>query len=101
MQMRDGWGRIDVHSQIATDDRALLYVRYQGWVQPTAVLQDAVARRVPTRFQDQLICTIWQIESGGPTYAWVNRAIFVGEGRLLPGPGEGQLGMEHLVFRCA
>ncbi len=98
---RDGWGRIDVRMLIQTDDGAVIDVRYQGWVEPTEALQRAIEARVPTSFEDQSIRTVWRLETGDERYAWLNRAILVGAGRLLPGPGDGQLGMEHRVYQLA
>jgi len=49
---------------------------------------------------DQAIHTTWRLGTGDEQYRWVNRAVFVGEGRLLPGGG-GRLGMQHNVYRLA
>jgi hypothetical protein len=96
----DGYVQIDVRAQVQTDDSALIYVQYRGPVEVTEKFKHAADTFGETNFEDQLIRTYWQLETGDPRYAWVNRTIFVGEGRLLSG-GPGLLGMEHHVYRLA
>ena len=96
----DGWSHIDVRAQLEADDGASIYVQYEGWIEPTEKLMAAVQALVPTDFGDQSIRTVWKFESGDAKHAWLNRSVFVGEGRLLPG-GPGLLGMEHKIFRVA
>ena len=100
LQTTDGWGRIDVRCLIETDDGAVLDVRYSGWVEATQKLKDAIASRRPTEYEDQLIRTVWRIETGDSRYQWLNHAVLIGEGRMQPGDKQGQLGMVHRVFRC-
>jgi hypothetical protein len=96
----DGYVQIDVRAQVQTDDGAIIYIRYRGPVEMTEKFQQAADTFGETDFKDQLIRTYWELETGNSRYAWVNRTIFVGEGRLLSN-GLGLLGMEHLVYRLA
>ena len=94
----DGFMRVDVRVQIETDDRAILCAHYFGPAEANESLLQAVARCAPTDFSDQSIRSHWLLESGDPRYAWLNHAIFVGEGRVRR-VGAGQLGFEHRVYR--
>jgi hypothetical protein len=49
---------------------------------------------------NQAVHSTWRLGTGDEQYRWVNRAVFVGEARLLPGGG-GRLGMRHNVYRLA
>jgi hypothetical protein len=40
----------------------------------------------PANFDDAYVRVAYAIETGDPRYAWVNDALFIGEGRLQPGP---------------
>ena len=94
----DGFMRMDVRIQIETEDGAVICAHYFGPAEANDALQQAVAAVAPTRFSDQSIRSHWVLEAGHPHYAWVNRSVFVGQGRLLPAR-PGQLGFEHQVYR--
>ena len=96
----DGLMRMDVRVQLRTDDGAVLLARYRGTARPTEQMQVALATGQPTAFDDQAIRTVWRLESGDPRYAWLNEAVFVGEGRVLPA-GPDRPGFEHRVHRVA
>ena len=99
-ELSDGYGRIDVQMLMQTNDGAVIHVAYQGLVEPTDTLTRAVQSLTPTAFTDQAIHTTWRLATADEQYRWVNRAVFIGEGRLLPGGG-GRLGMQHNVYRLA
>jgi hypothetical protein len=94
----DRFMRMDVRIQIETDDRAIICARYFGPAEANQTLARAFAASTPTEFSDQPIRSHWLLEAGDPRYAWVNQAVFVGEGRLLPA-GPGAPGFEHRVYR--
>ena len=96
----DGFMRMDVRIQIGTDDGAVICAHYFGPAEANATMQQATAACTPTDFSDPSIRTHWLLETGHPRHAWVNQAVFVGEGRLLPA-GPGVLGFEHRVYRVA
>ena len=89
----DGFLRMDVRIQFKTYDDAVICARYHGPAEANARLLDAIAE-----FDDQLIRTHWLLEAGDPRYAWVNKAVFVGEGRFNP-QKPGVAGFEHRVYR--
>lgn len=83
----DGYLRLDIRLQIETHDGAFLYAQYLGLVEWNQVAQQAIATGASTRFEDQRFYTNPRFETGDPRYAWVNTTFFVGEGRVIEGPG--------------
>ena len=93
----DGYGRLDVRAQFITDDGAVIYMSYQGLVEVTEAAAAALGGGDSgTEFGDHYFVTTPRLESGDPNYAWVNQTIFVGQGRVTPGPV-----VEFQVFRVA
>jgi len=93
----DGYGRIDVRLTFKTHDGALIYVQYHGILQVTpAITQLLSGGGTSTDYGDQYFFTTLRLETGDARYAWVNQTVFVGQGRLLPGPR-----VEYKVFRVA
>ena len=82
----DGWGRLDVRLQIETHDGAFLYVQYFGVIEYNDAAHAANAGERSSDYADHYFRTAPRIETGDERYAWVNRTLFVGEGRLHPGP---------------
>lgn len=82
----DGWGRLDVRLTIHTDDGAHLYVQYFGVIEYTQAALDANAGIASSDYGDHYFRTAPRLETGDERYAWVNQTLFVGEGRLHPGP---------------
>ena len=58
-------------------------------------VMSAVASRGDTAFGDQYWYTHLRIESGAERYQWVNRTLFVGEGRKTPEA------VEYEIYRLA
>lgn len=92
----DGFLRIDVRAQIRTHDDAHLYVQYFGLLEMNEAVRGALARGVGTEYGDQYFFTNPRFETGDERYAWLNTTFFVGEGRVLPGPG-----VEYRIWRPA
>lgn len=91
----DGYGRIDVRIQIETDDGAHIYVQYLGLLELNEAVQEFIAgKREETEFGDQYFRTAPRLECGDSRYEWVNRSLFVAEGRGHPG-----YGVEYRVYR--
>jgi hypothetical protein len=82
----DGWGRLDVRLQILTDDGAAIYVRYLGLIEYNEAAHAANAGERSTEYDEHYFRTAPRLECGDERYAWVNRTLFLGEGRLHPGP---------------
>jgi hypothetical protein len=93
----DGFGRIDVRFTLRTVDGAHIYVQYYGIVELTPAVQAILGGGgAPTNYGDQYFFTNPRLETGDDRYAWVNQTMFIGEGRLLPGPA-----VEYRVYRVA
>lgn len=82
----DGWGTLDVRLTINTGDGAHIYVQYFGVVEYNEASNAANAGTRSSDYTDHYFRTAPRLETGDPRYAWVNRTLFVGEGRLHPGP---------------
>jgi hypothetical protein len=81
-----GYARPDVRVQVRVDGGAVIYVNYTGLLEMTAATQAALDGGGATSFEDQYLRSHVRIEAGGKDYVWLNQALFVGEGRLDPGP---------------
>jgi hypothetical protein len=90
----DGYFQIDVRAQIETDDGAVLLLTYTGSLEVNDKVTAALAGG-ETRLDDQYCRTHIRMESGDERYRWVNRTLFVGEGRLVPD------GVVYDVYRVA
>jgi hypothetical protein len=90
----DGWGRLDVRAQFATDDGAAIYVSYYGVIEMNERVGVAIAGGGATEYGDQYFRTSPRFETGDPRYAWLNQTLFVAEGHIHPGPM-----VEYRVYR--
>jgi hypothetical protein len=82
----DGWGRLDVRLTIHTHDGAHVYVQYFGVIEYTEAALAANAGTRASEYHEHYFRTAPRLETGDERYGWVNRTLFVGEGRLHPGP---------------
>lgn len=88
----DGMLRIDVRGQLRTDDGATIYTYYHGFLE----LNDAVTAALAggsTEHGDHYFRTAPRFETGDERYAWLQRHIFVGKGRIVDGA------VEYTVYR--
>jgi hypothetical protein len=92
----DGVGRLDVRLTLHTDDGAHIYVQYTGVIEYTDAALAANRGERSSDYADHYFRTAPRLETGDPRYAWVNRTLFVAEGRLHPGPV-----VEYRVHRVA
>lgn len=93
----DGFGRLDVRATFKTVDGALIYVQYYGLIEMTPGVTDILGGSdVPTNYGDQYFFTNPRLETGDERYSWVNQTLFIGEGKLLPGPA-----VAYRVYRVA
>jgi hypothetical protein len=88
------WTRLDVRGQVRTDDGAVLMLKYEGVIEPTERLLQAVSAGEGVEFGDQYFRASITVETGDERYAWLTRSVLVARGRLLAGPG-----VEYQVFR--
>ncbi len=91
----DGFSRLDVRAQFLTDDGAAIYLCYNGVIQMSERVANALASGGKTDYADQYFRTAPRFETGDPRYAWLNQSVFVAEGRV--GPGF----VEYKVYRVA
>jgi hypothetical protein len=80
----DGYFQIDVRAQIKTDDGAVLLLTYTGSLEVNERVTAAL-NGGETQFEDHYYRTHVRMECGDERYQWVNRTLFVGEGRLESG----------------
>ena len=82
----DGYARADIRWTAETDDGAVLYAQADGLIELNEAAQAAIAGGAGTDYGDQYIRVVFRLETGDPRYAWVNTNVFIGQGRLGPGP---------------
>ncbi|HEY2193388.1 MAG TPA: DUF3237 domain-containing protein [Actinomycetospora sp.] len=93
----DGYGRVDARLTITTDDGAKIYLQYVGLLELTpAIVAVMSGGGDGTAYGDQYFVTGPRFETGDSRYDWLNRSVFVAEGRLVPGPA-----VDYQVFRVA
>jgi hypothetical protein len=90
----DGYGRLDVRLTIHTADGAHLYVQYFGLIEYNEAALAANAGTRSSDYEEHYFRTAPRIETGDPRYAWVNRTLFLADGRIHPGPV-----VEYRVYR--
>jgi len=79
-----GIGRLDVRGTLATDDGAHIYVHYHGILEMNEKVLSALTRGESTDYGDTYFMNQPRFETGDERYAWLNRIVAVGEGRVLP-----------------
>jgi hypothetical protein len=89
----DGYVAIDVRAQIRTDDGADIYLAYNGSLELTDAALTALFSDAETAYGDSYWFTHIRLESGAEDYRWVNRTMFVGQGRATAD------GIEYEVYR--
>lgn len=91
----DNYARLDVRATFHTHDGAAIYLSYYGLFNVTpAILEIMGGGGSSTAFEDQYFRTNPRFETGDDRYAWLNQTLFIGEGRILTGPG-----VEYRVYR--
>ena len=87
----DGTGRLDVRATLQTDDGANIYVQYYGVVHLDEKVMTALASGEAMEFGDTYFFTAPRFETGDERYAWLNKIVAVGQGRMLPNAVEYRL----------
>jgi hypothetical protein len=90
----DGFGRPDVRVQLKTDDGAIVLLHYTGLVEVTKAFADAAQSGKATGWADQYMRMVMTFDTGAERYAWLNRSLFIAEGRLA---GESEI--EYRIYR--
>ena len=91
---QDGWGRLDVRAQVQMSDGAILYVQYYGLIEMNDAVTAALQNGRATNFDQQYFRTTPRFETSDPRYTWLQQGVFVGQGRIIKGPG-----VEYNIFR--
>jgi len=92
----DGFARLDARMTVDTDDGAHIYVEFRGLLELNEAAGAAMAGEREIDYTDLYARIAPRLETGDARYAWVNRTLFVGEGRIVPGPA-----VEYRVSRVA
>jgi hypothetical protein len=79
----DGFARLDVRGQVETDDGAVIYVSYGGLLELNEAAMGGLAGG-STAYDDHYFRITPRFETGDDRYRWLNTALFVGRGRLVP-----------------
>jgi Protein of unknown function (DUF3237) len=90
----DRFWRPHVRTQIKTADGAFIGMCYDGLVEKSEAFLKAIESNSGTQWDDHYFRIRPVLESGHPTYQWVNTTFFVGEGRIVV-PGT----VEYRVYR--
>lgn len=84
MVRKDGVRELDVRFTLQTDDEALIFCEYPGYLHgPPAVMREAFTKGTADP-NDYYIRGMMRYETGAEQYDWLNRIIAVGVGQLLP-----------------
>ena len=80
----DGAARLDVRATLQTHDGANVYLQYHGVLHLNDKVAAALASGTALEFGDTYFFTTPRFETGDERYAWLNKIVAVGQGRLLP-----------------
>lgn len=89
----DGFWRPDVRVQFVTDDGATVLLHYTGLVEQNDTSKREAERAGRTEFADHYMRMMLDFDTAAAQYQWLNRALFVAEGRLDRG------WIEYAVYR--
>lgn len=92
----DGWGHLDVRSQIKTHDGAFILLSYHGSIELNDAVRTAIDTGADTAFSDQYFHIAPRLETGDSRYSWVNNTVFAAKGRIIAGGG-----VQYLVSRVS
>jgi Protein of unknown function (DUF3237) len=90
----DGYGRPDVRLQFVTEDGVVVLLHYTGLVEMNEAFTAAAGNGNPTQFEDSYMRMAMSFDTGAPKYAWLNKHLFIAEGRL-----SGKEQLEYRVYR--
>jgi hypothetical protein len=84
----DGVIQLDVRATIKTDDDAIIYAQYSGLLDaPMETIVAGVSGNDPP-LTDYYFYTNPMFQTGSEKYAWLNRVVAVGRGRIVPSAAE-------------
>jgi len=87
----DGVLQLDVRATVQTDDGALVYAYYGGYIHPvSAAMRAAAGEDLP--LGDYYFYTSPMFQTGSPQYQWLNRTMAIGRGKVI------RSGVEYRVW---
>jgi hypothetical protein len=87
----DGAIQLDVRATVQTDDGAMIYAYYSGYIHPVATAMRAAAGE-DLPLNEYYFYTSPIFQTGAPQYDWLNRTVAIGRGRVVEG------GVEYRVW---
>jgi hypothetical protein len=81
----DGAVQLDVRGTFQTDDGALIYTTYRGLIVAEPAIFGRQFRGEDVRLDEYYFYTNPMFQTGAPQYAWLNKLIAVGRGKVVPG----------------
>ena len=81
----DGVGELDVRGTLQTDDGALLYITYRGYLTKVAELMPRWGAGEAIPREEHYFVVTPCYETGAPQYAWLQQTVAIGLGALVPG----------------
>jgi hypothetical protein len=78
----DDVGRLDVRIMLETHDDALIYMQFNGILEVNDRVVAAASGSTESDFDDSYFVLQPRFETGDPHYAWLNRCVGLGEGRV-------------------
>ena len=78
----DGVGRLDVRATLQTHDDALIYATYGGVLELNDRVVAATSGQREAEYGDGSFFTQPRFETGDERYAWINRVVALGEGKV-------------------
>ena len=88
----DGAVQLDVRGTFQTDDGALIYTTYGGLIVAEPAIFGRLLQAEDVPLDEYYFYTNPMFQTGAPQYAWLNRLIAVGRGKVVPG------GVEYRVW---
>jgi hypothetical protein len=90
----DNVGRLDVRMMLQTNDDALIYMQFSGVLEINDRVVAAWSGQHESEFDDAYYVTQPRFETGDKRYAFLNRIVGLGEGRL------GRNRVDYRIYRA-
>jgi hypothetical protein len=87
----DGALQLDVRATVRTDDGAMIYAYYSGYIHPVATAMRAAAGE-DVLLGEYYFYTAPVFQTGAPQYDWLNRTVAIGRGKVV------RSGVEYRVW---
>jgi hypothetical protein len=88
----DGAVQLDVRATVRTDDGAMVYAYYSGYIADAMNAAGRVFAGEDVPLTEYYFYTNPLFQTGAEKYEWLNRVVAVGRGRIVPG------GVEYRVW---